>query len=82
MSRLPVSLYERPLAAIVAFPPLAASRTPQPLIVAVCALLAVSLFGSGRSGARPRVVCAEMNVTDNSTAAQVAPSFALVMMPP
>src|SRR5262245_21620865 len=69
-----------PLEAIVGCPPLAASRTTQPLTVAVCGLLAASLFGSGLSGVRPwLLVCADTNAHDSTTAAHVAPNFALLM---
>src|SRR5215510_10801763 len=81
-----------PLELIVGCPPLAASRTTHPLIVAACGLLAASLFGSGLSGVRPRllcaaaicgdtgeVVCVDTNAHDSTTAAHVAPNFALLM---
>src|SRR5258705_12060898 len=71
-----------PLAELVGGPPLAASRTTQPLIVEVCGALAASLFGSGLSGVRPRLVCAAATVVDSRTAARVAPSFALALLSP
>src|SRR5258705_6087433 len=51
-------------------------------MVAVCGAFAASLLGSGLSGVRPRFVCAAATVPDNSTAATVAPRFALAMMCP
>ena len=79
-----------PLELIVGWPPLAASRTTHPLIVAVCGLLAALLFGSGLSGVRPRllcaaaacgaageVVCADTITHDSATAAHVDPQFRL-----
>jgi hypothetical protein len=45
-----------PLELMVGWPLFAASRTTQPLIVAVCGPFAASLFGSGVSGVRPRLL--------------------------